>query len=501
MEFIFIIVLTVQLLIAVFVKYKTISGISLNKSKFLSKSAAFIYAMLFRNCLSKSNTYIKIDKYVGNLNPGENRNRIVEEYYIEKIRISYLFILIGNILALSVSFYLSQNNHLNNDLVIHKNTWEQGSYNLDLMAADEENNREITIVVEPISLDEDEVIRMAQEMIAALKTVILNQNKSLDRVEMPLNLVTELAGYPFKIKWESDKPYILRASGMINNQDSVLTAEDVVITAHLTYQDKWTEYRFSEDFFVRIQPYVEVTDDGWLKTVTENIMANQKSSAYNESFSLPSKINGADIIWRQKQSREGLYLWLIIMMAAILVFVSGDYDLGKKVAFRNRQIDHDYSELIRKLALYLGAGMTLRGAWKRIAWDYKKTQKTSKKSGSQGIKFQYSKKKFLYEEMLFSVHELENGISEREVYERFAKRVGLAKYRKLMGLLSNHLQKGNKNILQVLREEIELDFEDRKKKARTIGEEMNTKLLLPMMLMLLIVMIIIMIPAFQMFNV
>jgi hypothetical protein len=133
--------------------------------------------------------------------------------------------------------------------------------------------------------------------------------------------------------------------------------------------------------------------------------------------------------------------------------------------------------------------LTLRGAWKRITADYVGNPSENKKNS----------KKYLYEEMRFSVREMENGIPEREVYERFGKRVGIAKYRKLAGLLSNHLQKGNSNLLRVLREEAELALEDRKKAARSIGEEMSTKLLLPMMMMLVIVMVIIMVPAFQLF--
>ncbi|MDR0220283.1 MAG: hypothetical protein LBI54_02635, partial [Lachnospiraceae bacterium] len=122
----------------------------------------------------------------------------------------------------------------------------------------------------------------------------------------------------------------------------------------------------------------------------------------------------------------------------------------------------------------------------RVAYDY-----TQRPAGT--------KTKYVYEEMLHSVREMENGVPEREVYEHFGKRVGIAKYRKLTGLFCNHLQKGNSNLLRVLRDEVELALDDRKKAARAIGEEMSTKLLLPMMMMLSIVMIMIMVPAFQMF--
>ena len=48
----------------------------------------------------------------------------------------------------------------------------------------------------------------------------------------------------------------------------------------------------------------------------------------------------------------------------------------------------------------------------------------------------------------------------------------------------------------ILGREAEEAYEERKKRARILGEEAGTKLLLPMLLMLVIVMAILMVPAF-----
>ena len=67
--------------------------------------------------------------------------------------------------------------------------------------------------------------------------------------------------------------------------------------------------------------------------------------------------------------------------------------------------------------------------------------------------------------------------------------------KKLMGLLTQHLQKGSYGILELLRAEVCRANEERKKQIKKQGEEMGTKLLVPMMLMLAIVMVLIMVPA------
>lgn len=501
MEFIFITTLLIQLFIAAASRNEDTRLIPVKKhGKLFIKSSVFLYRKFLKRMLINSGSYIKIDKYITNLHPGKSREHIITVYYLDKIRLSYSLILIGNILALLVSLSISQKSILNEELIIPKNTWEQGSYILDLSVAAKDSPKEaneIKLVVEPVSLSEKEAFALAQEVFYKLQSEILASNHSLSEVMSSLNLVTKLNNYPFSISWETDKPLLIRADGRIDNRELIAESGEVVkLTAHLLYQDLWTNYRFSDDIYICLLPYTEGGLSGWAEAVKTAVMDNQQKRAFNDFFYLPAEIGGSAVSWQEKLPPDGLYLWLIVLAAAFIAFAGQDRDLQKKVTIRNRQIDRDYPEMVRKLTLYLSAGMTLRGAFKRLSSDYSKTLNYTL-SGS--TKKEANKVKYLYEEMLFSVREMENGIPEREAYERFGKRLGIAKYRKLCGLLCNHLQKGNNNLLMVLREETELALEGRKKKARAIGEEMSTKLLFPMMLMLLIVMVIIMVPAFQMF--
>ena len=482
MEFVFIIFLTVQFIIGLLARKEA------GEKKFLLKSARFLYRKILVHVLAKTHAHAKIANNIGSLNPGKDKDERIARYYTGKIRLTLALLLAGNVFALFVSLQISQNGYLAGGVTVPKNSWEQGGYPLGLsVTAGNRENRphEITISVEPVSLTEKEASVLAKEAFMQLHIQIIGKNLSLSQVTETLNLVTRLDGYPFDISWDSDKPSLVKRDGRVNTQEiESESGEAVKLTAHLLYRDQWIEYRFSEDIFVHLVPHLAAEADGWEKAIMAAVSASQQENAFIDSFILPDEINGIAVQWDEIKAPDGLYLWLTVCAAAIVAFFGQDRDLQKKAALRTRQVDRDYPELVRKLALYLGAGMTLRGAWKRVAWDYR---------GSKG------NTKYLYEEMLYSVRELENGVPEREVYEHFGKRVGIAKYRKLMGLLCNHLQKGNKNLLQVLREEMELALEDRKKAARVIGEEMSTKLLLPMMMMLLIVMIMIMVPAFQMF--
>jgi hypothetical protein len=65
--------------------------------------------------------------------------------------------------------------------------------------------------------------------------------------------------------------------------------------------------------------------------------------------------------------------------------------------------------------------------------------------------------------------------------------------------LAQNLKKGNQELLSVMQQEAKASFEERRSTARKLGEEAETKLLLPMIVMLAITMLIIIIPAYYSF--
>ena len=108
-------------------------------------------------------------------------------------------------------------------------------------------------------------------------------------------------------------------------------------------------------------------------------------------------------------------------------------------------------------------------------------------------------KRFAYEEIVFTCQEMENGVSEQEAYQRMGMRMGTGAYRSLAVLLTQNLKKGSKGLLELLKQESQEAFEERRRQAKTTGEKASTKLLLPMGMMLAVVLVILTVPAFLSF--
>ena len=149
----------------------------------------------------------------------------------------------------------------------------------------------------------------------------------------------------------------------------------------------------------------------------------------------------------------------------------------------------DYAEVVNKLLILLGSGMSLKQAWNRIAARY--LDKRDKRKGSE---------RWIYEEMAITNYEIQDGESERIAYQRFGERTGVGAYYRLVRILVQNLQTGSRGLCQLLEQEAESALEDRKALAKKMGEEAGTKMLLPLMMMLGIVIAIIMVPAILSFN-
>lgn len=101
--------------------------------------------------------------------------------------------------------------------------------------------------------------------------------------------------------------------------------------------------------------------------------------------------------------------------------------------------------------------------------------------------------------LLQPVTEMDSGVAELEAYRRFGQRCGQMKYKTFSTLLIQNLQKGSRRMADMLEQEAMEAWDERKRKARVLGEAAATKLLVPMILMMAVVMAIIMIPAFLSF--
>ena len=200
---------------------------------------------------------------------------------------------------------------------------------------------------------------------------------------------------------------------------------------------------------------------------------------------MPKEVDGTKIIWREAKDNTSICILFLVIVAAVVLYYGKDSELHTQVKRRKREMEIDYAEIVSKLVLFLGAGMTVKGAWQQIVNEYITLRETG------------MKKRYAYEEMRITHYEMSSGISEIKAYERFGSRSDLPRYQILASIVGQGVRRGTQGTIELLLREMTDAFEERKSIAKQLGEEAGTKLLIPMFMMLMIVMLIIILPAFM----
>ena len=193
---------------------------------------------------------------------------------------------------------------------------------------------------------------------------------------------------------------------------------------------------------------------------------------------------GKPLKYREQEKTHNGILVLLGVVLAVLLYLKDGMEKGEKQKKRQQELLMDYAEVVFKLKVFTGAGMTVSNTWKRMVADYEKQLKEGR-----------GKPRAAYEEMKYTLQQIQYGVSEGQAYAEFGKRCRLQPYLKLSSILEQNRKTGTKNFSELLELEMAEAWEQRKNLARRLGEEAGTRLLVPLFLMLLIVMVMIMMPA------
>lgn len=282
-----------------------------------------------------------------------------------------------------------------------------------------------------------------------------------------------------KADW-SFKPYgIIDSEGNVNTNK--LQERETIIQAQAELQCGSYErvYQFS---FLYKKP--ELSESEKLLQEIENGLQQQMMEEGREIIELPSEINGYPLHWSEEKEYLTPKILLLEILAFVLLIIFTKRKQKEDEKKRLQDMERDYADIVSQLSLLLGAGMTAKQAWNRLAMQYNFKRRCG-----------MIEKKQVYESILRMNGRFLEGVSERMAYQQFREEIPANSYHKLMRILLGSLEKGTQGIEMRLEEESQLAFEQKILLAKKRGEEASTKMLGPLMFMLVIVMGIIMIPA------
>lgn len=398
--------------------------------------------------------------------------------------LTVLLLIFTGIIVLTVDFVHSKT-EITQGLV--RNSYGEGSrqeeLNVVLQGEEGEQHTKMEVEVSEKAYTEKELKSMFQRCMVRIEKEILGSNESADRIEEDMNLITELSGMPVEISWELDRYDVMNIYGELQKTELDPNGTLVQLNGTITYVEN-PEKQMLYTCKVMVFPKTLSKEEQKYSEILSLIKKEDKNTQTKERLILPDEVKGEKISYYPQMESRGEVVLIMAILIGVLFVALEKQNHSQEAAKIKTQMLSDYPEIISKLTLFIGAGMTVKRAWKKIAADYE-VQKSD-----WGIRY-------AYEEIKCTCNEMDSGITEAESYERFGKRCNLQEYVKLGAMLSQNLRKGTKDLNQILKMEAMQTFEDRKARAKRLGEEAGTKMLVPMFLMLAEVLVIVVVPAFM----
>ncbi len=459
-----------------------------------NKSSSRRWKSPCRACAEKLTDLLKPDERGGGMHRFNEqilllyggRREALKEYYIEKYtKILQSILLLILLLIAAVIASLHEDRSVEGGKMLRP-LYREGNRQeaLAIEAEGESEERTMEIILSERRYSDQKAKALLNQAEKILDAGLLGENASAEAVREDLWMPETLLDGAVSVS------YITIPYGMIDETGKIVgepkeSGSLIEIRADLTCQDQTLCHIAA----VRVLPPLLTGEEAFWEEVrqaAEEADSEQAESAY---LTLPDAVQGRHLTWlypKKPYLKAVLFLCLTI---PLLIYYVSDERMKEKAKEREAQLTMDYGDLMWKMTMLTGAGLTIRAAFFKIAEEYLRAQE--KKKGSPP--------RYVYEEVAATCREMKSGVAEGDAYEHFGKRCAVSSYKRLSTLLTQNLKKGSKGLTELLEKEAEASMQERRAAARQMGEKAGTKLLMPMILMLGVVILILVVPAFSSF--
>ena len=283
------------------------------------------------------------------------------------------------------------------DGYLERNDAGDGSYEASLNVSRGEGDEEsISVEVAEKTLDDEELDTAFKEGMKELDTLVVGENESLDHVEEPLNLVSKCYNGVFEVEWVFDGYDILDAQGVPVEENLTDEGSLVTITATLCYRKQRMDYVM----YANVYKLTKTGKEKMLDEIGEAVKNADEETAFEKKFYLPSEAGGTALSWSEYRENMAPKVLALGVLVLILIWYEGKEDIKRRLKKRDEQLRMDYPDLVNKISLLLGAGLSMKGVWERLAVNYR----NEKESDPQV-------RRYAYEEILVTYYRMKEGES------------------------------------------------------------------------------------------
>ncbi len=366
------------------------------------------------------------------------------------------------------------------------------SYTRELHVKTAGGEADVAIEVAPRRYTASEAEAILSEAAEAAREIMLGGQKAA-HVNGDLVFFDRLPDLPVSVIFQTSDPELIDWEGRLG-EDIPMEGAAVTVTADLFFDGEVDIKRETEaDVTVRTEE-ISLTVFPREETKAERlarlsrVSAEKGQNVSSDRLLLPGSVDGQAAEWSGRDSGDGLiFLFLGGAIAIVFLFAkqSSDREAERK---RREALSRDYPLVVGKVLLLLKAGMSIRGAFEKIAADYRRSLAGGGRR-REGLEL-----------MVSLVNAMANGVPESAALRNLAENAPVREYRTMGLLLLGGVRKGTDEAVRLLAMSEAEAFEERRKAARVLGEEAETKMIFPMLLLMGVVFALLLVPAVGVFG-
>lgn len=324
-------------------------------------------------------------------------------------------------------------------------------------------------------IPEQEAFERMEQVRKELETSFLGENKSMSAVCTPVQMKEYYSDPDIVVQWSVDTPDVVDVEGQIHIEEG---CQEVCATATLACG----EFHMQDYLYFTVYPkektVKEKLDESFNRAFKEQ--ANQEIV----EMELPKELEGKKVEWKQPKNYLPLKTFLYgLFLIGLFHFWSLEKRKENQKKYQKNLLE-DYPGIITKYKILLEIGMTFQEATQKITNPY--LDERNKMSDERGEG---------YANLVIFEKRIREGTSERVALEKMANEINEGTYRRFVRLMIQNLSKGSVQLNQILEQEVLRSYQEKRNLVKKRAQEVDTKLLLPMMLLLGVVIVIVMAPA------
>ena len=363
--------------------------------------------------------------------------------------------------------------------VLERNPAGEGDYEKELTAKLGDASYDVSIDVGQQAVSRDEAYTYIDSAISEIEESFLKDNPGIEAVSGTVEMRDSYASGMVEADWTLDSHGVMSPDGTLR-LDKLKEPTEVTACAVLTCGEVSSPYEIT---FTVVPPSIQ-TEEGFRYALSKYLEKENEEKKYSSTLEIPDELGGQRIEWSELRSHTGEEIAIFgFVIFFVLIFAERE-EVRRAKLKRQQELSRDYPDIVGRLSLFVGAGITPKSAFERMGKWY---EGYLDENGS--------KERPGFEAVLKMNRRIADGAGEIEGYKLLGEDTHHKDFRKLSLMLTQNLRKGSRDLIEQLEKEERNAYEDRKQKARIAGEEASTKLLIPMLMMLSVLLVVLILPS------